>query len=67
MMKIIIDKNTNLEKEKIIVSSLIKDIEEDKLNKDLKSFKYHSMALEEHKKVLKELEKECEDLCQSIN
>ncbi len=56
MMQVIIDKNTNIDKEKAIVKSLKKSIEEDKVKNDLKSLKYHSMALEEHKKVLNNLE-----------
>ncbi len=55
MMQVIIDKNTNIDKEKAIVKSLKKSIEEDKVKNDLKSLKYHSMALEEHKKVLNNL------------
>lgn len=57
MMEIIIDKNTNLEKEKLIVKSLEQSIKNDLKENDLKSLKYHSMALKEHKKVLFNLEK----------
>lgn len=55
MMTVIIDKNTNLKKEKLIVESLEQDIKDDLKNNDLKSLKYHTMALKEHKKVLQEL------------
>lgn len=57
MMEIIIDKNANLKKEKLIVDSLEKDIKDDLKNNDLKSLKYHTMALNEHKKFLKQLRK----------
>ena len=56
MMEIIIDKNTNIHKEKFIVESLEKSIIEDKQNNDFKSLKYHTMAFEEYKKVLEELQ-----------
>ena len=56
MMEIIIDKNTNIHKEKFIVESLEKSIIQDKQNNDFKSLKYHTMAFEEHKKVLEELQ-----------
>lgn len=55
MMTVIIDKNANLKKEKLIVESLEQDIKDDLKNNDLKSLKYHIMALKEHKKVLQEL------------
>lgn len=55
MMTVIIDKNANLKKEKLIVESLEQDIKDDLKNNDLKSLKYHTMALKEHKKVLQEL------------
>ena len=41
MMEIIIDKNTNIDKEKFIIESLEKSIIEDKQNNDFKSLKYH--------------------------
>lgn len=56
MMEIIIDKNTNIEKEKLIIESLELSLKEDKARNDYKSMKYHTMALEEHKKVLFNLE-----------
>lgn len=56
MMEIIIDKNTNIEKEKMIIKSLELSLIEDKVINDEKSIKYHTMALEEHKKVLSNLE-----------
>ena len=61
MMQIIIDKNTNLKKELLIVKSLENDIKSDLKNNDLKSLKYHSMSLKEHKKILEKL-KEMENL-----
>ena len=57
MMEVIIDKNTNIEKEKLIIESLKLSLKEDKTRDDVKSIKYHTMALEEHKKVLFNLEK----------
>lgn len=57
MMEIIIDKNTSIEKEKMIIESLKLSLIEDKARNDDKSIKYHTMALEEHKKVLFNLEK----------
>lgn len=68
MMEIIIDKNTNLEKEKLIVKSSEQDLKEDLKNNDLKSLKYHSMPFKKHKKVLEKLEEQEVDLeCQLIN
>lgn len=59
MMEIIIDKNTNLKKEKLIIKSLEIAIKKDKDSNDLKSLKYHTMALKEHKNKIKDmLEKE---------
>lgn len=55
MMQVVIDKNTNIDKETLIIKSLEVSIEQDKTRNDLKSLKYHTMALEEHKKVLNEL------------
>ena len=55
MMKIIINKNTNIDKELLIIKTLEYLINEDKINNDPKSLKYHSMALEEHKNVLSKL------------
>lgn len=57
MMEIIIDKTTTIEKEKMIIESLELSLKEDKARDDKKSIKYHTMALEEHKKVLFNLEK----------
>lgn len=57
MMEVIIDKNTTIEKEKLIIESLELSLKEDKTRNDEKSIKYHTMALEEHKKVLFNLEK----------
>lgn len=57
-MYIIIDENTTIEKEKLIIDSLESELKEDKLNNDYKSIKYHTMALEEHKKALLQLEKD---------
>ncbi len=57
MMEIIINKNTTIEKEKLIIESLELSLKEDKARNDEKSIKYHNMALEEHKKVLFNLEK----------
>lgn len=55
MMKIIINKNTNIDKELLIIKTLEYLINEDKINNDPKSLKYHSMALEEYKNVLSKL------------
>lgn len=55
MMEVIINKNTNLKKEKLIIKSLEQSIKNDLKKNDLKSLKYHSMSLKEHKKVLDEL------------
>ena len=57
MMEVIIDKNTTIEKEKLIIKSLELSLKEDKARDDKKSIKYYTMALEEHKKVLFNLEK----------
>ena len=57
MMEVIIDKNTTIEKEKLIIESLELSLKKDKARDDKKSIKYHTMALEEHKKVLFNLEK----------
>ena len=56
MMEIIIDKNTNIDKEIRIVETLKKSIIEDKQNNDFKSLEYHTMALKEHQKTLKDLQ-----------
>lgn len=56
-MYIIIDENTTIEKEKLIIDSLKSELKEDKLNNDYKSIKYHTMALKEHKRALLKLEK----------
>ena len=56
MMEIIIDKNTNIDKEIMIVETLKKSIIEDKQNNDFKSLKYHTMALKEHQKTLENLQ-----------
>lgn len=56
MMQVVIDKNKNIDKEIIIIKSLEVSIEQDKNKNDLKSLKYHSMALKEHKKILNELQ-----------
>lgn len=56
MMEVIIDKNTTIEKEKLIIESLELSLKEDKARDDKKSIKYHTMALEEHKNVLFNLE-----------
>lgn len=56
MMQVVIDKNTNIDKETLLVKSLEVSIEQDKARNDLKSLKYHTMELEEHKKVLNELQ-----------
>lgn len=59
MMEVIIDKNANLKKEKLIIKSLEIAIKKDKDGNDLKSLKYHTMALKEHKNKIKDmLEKE---------
>lgn len=57
MMEVIIDKNTTIDKEKLIIESLELSLKEDKARDDKKSIKYHTTALEEHKKVLFNLEK----------
>lgn len=57
MMEVIIDKNTTIDKEKLIIESLELSLKEDTARDDKKSIKYHTMALEEHKKVLFNLEK----------
>ena len=57
MMEVIIDKNTTIDKEKLIIESLELSLKKDKARDDKKSIKYHTMALEEHKKVLFNLEK----------
>lgn len=62
MMEVIIDKNTNLKKEKLIIKSLEQSIKNDLKKNDLKSLKYHSMSLKEHKKVLFNLEKNSNEI-----
>lgn len=59
-MEIIIDQNTTIEKQQQIIKLLELSIEEDLKINDVKSLKYHSMALEQHRKVLLDLEKEKE-------
>jgi len=56
MMEVIIDKNTNIDKEILLIQTLKLSIIKDKQNNDSKSLKYHTMALEEHKKVLDKLQ-----------
>ena len=51
MMQVVIDKNSTIDKETLIIKSLEVSIEQDKARNDLKSLKYHTMALEEHKKI----------------
>lgn len=59
-MEVVFDKNTNTAKEEFIVKALEEELKEDKAKNDTKSIIYHSMALEEHKKILRQL-KEKED------
>lgn len=61
MMEVIIDNNTNINKEKSIIESLELSIKEDKTRNDYKSIKYHTMALEKHKEILSELENKTQD------
>lgn len=56
IMKVVRDNNTTLEKEKIKLKGLEELIKEDKKNNDAKSLKYHTLALEETNKIIKELE-----------
>lgn len=56
IMKVVRDNNTTLEKEKIKLKGLEELIKEDEKNNDDKSLKYHTLALEETKKIIKELE-----------
>lgn len=56
MMEVIIDKNTNIKKEILLIRALKLSIIEDKQNNDFKSLKYHTMALKKHKKVLDKLQ-----------
>lgn len=56
IMKVVRDNNTTLKKEKIKLKGLEELIKEDKKNNDAKSLKYHTLALEDTKKIIKELE-----------
>lgn len=56
-MTYIPNKNTTLEKEKNALKGLEELIKEDKKRNDTKSLEYHTMALEETKKTIIELEK----------
>jgi len=56
MMEVIIDKNTNIDKEILLIQTLKLSIIQDRQNNDFKSLKYHTMALKEHKKVLNKLQ-----------
>ncbi len=57
MMTIVKDKNTTLAKEKVKLKGLKRLIEKDKKNNDLKSLKYHLMALEDTKENIERLER----------
>lgn len=59
-MEIIVDQNTTIEKQQQIIKLLELSIKEDLKINDVKSLKYHSMALEQHRKVLLDLKKEKE-------
>lgn len=54
-MTYIQNKNTTLEKELIALKGLEEMIEKDKINSDLKSLEYHTMALEQTKKNIEQL------------
>jgi len=54
-MHVVKDSNTTLEKELNALKGLEELIEQDKINNDDKSLKYHTMALEETKKKIEEL------------
>jgi len=56
MMEVVIDKNTNIDKEILLIQTLKLSIIEDRKKNDSKSLKYHTMALKEHKKVLNKLQ-----------
>ncbi len=57
MMKIVTKDNTSIEEEKKHIELLDELIKDDEKRKDFKSKKYHTMALEKHKKKLKEIER----------
>ena len=54
MMKIVTKDNTSIEEEKKHIELLDELIKDDEKRKDFKSKKYHTMALEKHKKKLKD-------------
>lgn len=56
-MKVLRESNPTIEKEKQKIKVLEEAIKQDKLNNDSKSLKYHTMALNESKKMLEELQK----------
>lgn len=60
-MEVIFDKNTNISKEEFIVKAL-EELKEDMVRNDTKSIMYHSLALKEHKKHLKQLKDKTNDL-----
>ena len=57
MMKIVTKDNTSIEEEKKHIELHDELIKDDEKRKDFKSKKYHTMALEKHKKKLKEIER----------
>jgi len=61
-MEVVLDKNTTIEKEEFIVKALEEELKEDKARNDTKSIMYHSLALKEHKKHLKQLKAKTNDL-----
>ena len=52
MIQAIIEENTNINKEKLIIKSLQELIKQDKRNNDINSLNYHTLALKEHQNVL---------------
>lgn len=56
-MRIVKDAKTTIEDEKLKLIGLEELIAEDKKNNDKKSLEYHTLALEETKRTIKELER----------
>ena len=54
-MEVIRNKNISIEKLELLIKGQEEAIEEDKKNGDDKSLKYHTLALEDNKKQLKEI------------
>lgn len=61
-MEVIRDNNTTIEKLEISIKGLEELITQDKANNDIKSLKYHTLALEDRKNQLKEVKEKANNI-----